>query len=536
MIKFISVFSVLATIVATTACSTPANQGDGGPPGDGNPNNMFVAMARARMPFAARRLTLPMGVQARAVWIGNEGEGVFASLTGDLYAFSPRGDISAVDRVPGETATVAERRITALATRSPGEILAATAGSALLIQNSLSRRAQLPAVLNAATSLAVLNGASLWGTSSGLYLSSGRTFLQLNDARGPVNNVDTIASITADAGALEFWLKTGPNVRRLRYVDGSAPTFTEMPVNLALGAVFHLASMGDDRAVVSTERGVYILRGNEAGGWVNGASRSEPGAVGGGGGKAWVIWGTDVLRTDGTTWEALARDPRFGPNCKIAVDSSGNSAMVIDDDGAVVRIDVEERVRVSGFRDADLITTPTLGIEVLPWRSAEPTEVSWFVDGEMPATAVRMMAPWGWGYNVDVNGMGMVVVTATGTRTREIGTQLPNRRTGPYGGHFVRVVVRHGMESIERTLSFEYASPFGRIPTYNADIAPIYNARCARCHQNSVAEELSTFELLRNKRGALRQALRERRMPPDLPLDSVSEALFLAWIDGNFPQ
>lgn len=536
--KFSARFLLPTTLsFSLLACGQPMNQSDGGDTGVLPPNSMSVATAHARAPYVARRITLPMGVVARAAWVGSEGEGVFASRDGALYTISPRGELALVDRVPGETATVAEQRVNTIAARAPGEIVVTTAGAALLVQNGLSRRAQLPAVLDGPAAFAVATNASIWATTMGLYLSSGAMFLQLNDARGPVTNVDAIAPITSAPGTLEFWIKAGPNVRRVHHEEGSAPTFTEMPINVNLGAVYHLASMGDARAAISTERGVFILQGNEAAGWLNGASRTEPGAIAGGGGKAWVIWGTDVLRTDGFAWEALARDARFGANSKIFVDPTGNSAIVIDDDGALVRIDVEERLRVSGLRDGSVIVSPTAGLEVVPWRvGAEPTEVSYFVDNEMTATAVRTMAPWGWGYSVDVNAMNMATINANGTRTRELATQLPNRRTGPYGQHTVRIVVKHGMETIERTLNFEYASPFGRIPTYNMDIAPIYTARCARCHQNSVAEELSTFELLRSKRGSLRQALRDRRMPPDLPLDSVSEALFLAWIDSNFPQ
>ena len=132
--------------------------------------------------------------------------------------------------------------------------------------------------------------------------------------------------------------------------------------------------------------------------------------------------------------------------------------------------------------------------------------------------------------------MGMAVITVTGERNRELSTQLPSRRTGPYGTHSVRVVVRHGEATIERTVGFGYQSPFGRVPTYAMDIRALYQARCARCHSNAVAEELSSYELLSSRRISLRLALRERRMPPDLPLDPVSEALFVAWIDGNVPE
>jgi hypothetical protein len=294
--------------------------------------------------------------------------------------------------------------------------------------------------------------------------------------------------------------------------------------------------MGDDRAVVATSRGVLFLRGNEARGFGVGGGRGEPDAVSGGGGHAWVLWNSDVLRTDGTRWDALARDPKIGPLSRVLSDSTGNSALVIDDEGGLIRVDVEERLRLSGLRDGELVAQPLGGLEVVPWRDTPPTSVEYFVDGEMMPSARRTEAPWGWGYRVETNAMGMAVITVTGERNRELSTQLPSRRTGPYGTHSVRVVVRHGEATIERTVGFGYQSPFGRVPTYAMDIRALYQARCARCHSNAVAEELSSYELLSSRRISLRLALRERRMPPDLPLDPVSEALFVAWIDGNVPE
>ncbi|MDP3276594.1 MAG: hypothetical protein Q8Q09_15460 [Deltaproteobacteria bacterium] len=499
-----------------------------------DPNRLNPATAMARMPAIAQRIALPSGVAVARAWLGDEGQIVVAARDGQLLSINARGTSAVIDRVPGETVSMGERRALALITRAPGEPLVLTEGGALLVQNGLARRAQLPMFLQDARSATAVSDQLMWATTTGLYLGQSAEFVRVDDAQGAVRTATELSFVQSSLGR-EVWMRVGENLRRLRIREGEAPLFVEMPTNIELGAVRALASMGDDRAVAATARGVFVLKGNLATGFDGGTARGAPLAVAGGGGFAWVLWGTDLLRTDGLRWEAIARDPKFVGSAHIVADTSGNSALVIDDDGGLVRVDLEERVRTSGIRDGQILVDPTGAFEVVPWRSEAPTQVEFFVDAEAMPSVTRTSAPWGWGYTVETSAMGMAVINQTGSRERELSSQLPRRASGPYGTHQIRVVVRYGTTMFERTLGFGYQSPFGRVPTYRADIAPLFAARCARCHDNSVAEELSTYELLRQARVPLRLALRERRMPPDLPLDSVSEALFIAWADGNTP-
>lgn len=489
----------------------------------------------ARVPFLARRVQLPSGARAYRGWMGDEGQAIVSTLDGRFFAIDPRGIATAIDRLPGETQSADDVRVASIVQRAPGELLALTPGSGLLVQNSLVRSAQLPAFLRGARTFARFGDGALWATSMGLFLGSSSEWIRVDDATGAVTNAEELAPITV-AGAREAWLRTGTNVRRVRMREGERPLFTEMPTNIDLGTVHGLAPMGDDRAVVATSRGVIFLRGNEATGFGVGGGRLDPDAVAGGGGRAWVLWATDILRTDGVRWEALARDPKIGQLSRVYSDTTGNSALVIDDEGGIIRVDVEERVRLSGVRDGEVVVSATTALEVVPWRDMEPTSVEYFVDAEATPSARRTSAPWGWGYRVESDAMGRPIFNSTGERLRETATQVGTTRGNEFVPHQVRVVVKYGEAMVERTLGFGYQSPFGRVPTYEADIAPLYRARCARCHSNSVAEDLSSYELLSGRKLATRVALRERRMPPDLPLDPVSEALFVAWIDGDAPQ
>lgn len=520
-------FRALPLLLALASCA-PA-------PTTTNPDTLPVPIAMARMPFVARRVALPAGAQAFRAWMGDEGQAVIVTRDGRFFSIDARGAAVAIDRVPGESPVADDVRVSNVVARSANELFALTPGAGLLVQNSLVRAAQLPMFLRGARTFTRLGDEALWATPTGLYLGAASRWVRVDDARGAVTDAEELASVRSTLGR-EAWLRVGTGVRRVRVREGAAPTFIEMPTNITLGAVHGLASMGDDRAVVATSRGVLFLKGNEASGFGIGGGRAEPDAVAGGGGFAWVVWGTDILRTDGVRWEALARDPKLGQLSRIYADASGNSAIAIDDDGGLIRVDVEERLRISGLRDGEVVVSPTASLEVTPWRDANPTAVEYYVDGEAMPSARRTEAPWGWGYTAEAGAMGMPIVTHTGARSRELATQLPRRPDGPYGPHAVRVVVRYADAMIERTIGFGYQSPFGRVPTYAMDIDALYQARCARCHSNSVAEELGTYRLLSQRRVSLRLALRERRMPPDLPLDPVSEALFVAWVDGNTPE
>lgn len=499
-------------------------------------NVLPVPEAMARAPYLARRVALPDGVRAYRGWMGDEGQSVISTLDGRFFSISPRGVATAIDRVPGETPVADDVRVRSLVARAPGELFALTPGTGLLVQNSLVRAAQLPTFLQGARTFTKLGDEALWATPTGLFLGLATRWVRIDDARGAVTNAEELAWVSA-MGAREAWMRTGTTVRRLRVREGESPMFIEMPTNVDLGTVHGLASMGDDRAVVATSRGVLFLKGDNATGFGVGGGRLDPDAVAGGGGRAWVLWNTDVLRTDGIRWEALARDAKLGQLSRIYSDTSGNSALVIDDEGGVIRVDVEERVRLSGVRDGEVVVSATTPLEVIPWRDAEPSAVEYYVDGEPRPSARRTSAPWGWGYRSEPDAMGNPIVTSTGERDRDNATQVGITRGNEFVAHSVRVVVRYGdAMMVERSVGFGYQSPFGRVPTYAMDIGPLYQARCARCHTDSVAEELGSFDLLSTRKSALRRAVRERRMPPDLPLDPVSEALFVAWVDGNTPM
>src|SRR5689334_17545682 len=85
--------------------------------------------------------------------------------------------------------------------------------------------------------------------------------------------------------------------------------------------------------------------------------------------------------------------------------------------------------------------------------------------------------------------------------------------------------------------------------TYEADIKPITEARCAVCHNaTGIAPfSLTTYDEVKTMRGAARAAIESRRMPPylagkgcadyvqDISLTDEQIALFGKWVDQGAP-
>jgi len=241
---------------------------------------------------------------------------------------------------------------------------------------------------------------------------------------------------------------------------------------------------------------------------------APPEALAAAGGFAWVGWAGQILRTDGERWESLARGVPLGPNARIAVDeANGASALVIDANGDLVRIDADEALHLSGFADRARVIDTRLGLEALPGRATTFDEVDYVLDGR--SLAPPKTAPWGWG---------------------ESGAPSRDLREIDVGSHVVEVVAKtHRGATLRSARRFEYGSPFGRIPSYARDVAPIFAARCPRCHENGVARDLASYERLRAQAPMVRAAVREARMPPDLLLDAASVAVITAWVDGESP-
>lgn len=471
-----------------------------------------------RQPFVAQRIALPAGATAVAVQTLREGGGVIALSDGRIVQVNLFNEVSAVDRVPGETVRADDLPVSQFADRGGGVLLAIVPSGALLVQNGLVRASQLPMFLASARAFTRFGSEALWATNTAVFTSEGDRWLQLDMQSGAVANTTELASFDSSDGRREAWVHTGDTVKRLRFAGGAMPqtSWSDVVPTADIGVVRNIGAMDRSHGAIAGERGVAVVGADGVHLFRGGTDRGAPVALAAGGGWAWVAWGSALLRTDGTRWESLVQDMALGANTRISVDSAtGSSALVIDSAGALIRVDAEETLRLSGLADGTLLFDTRIELEAVPMRTMGLESITFTVDAAMMPITTRMAAPWGIGdegaRRMDLSGLA-------------------------FGHHSIDILATYmDHRTLRRSVGFDYVSPLGRTPSYATDIAPIFAARCARCHANGVARDLSGFANLRNQALGVRAAVRENRMPPDLLLDAESTATITAWVDGMTP-
>ncbi len=465
-------------------------------------------------PVIAERLLLPQGAQAAAVWAGPEGGGVIALRDGRFLGVDPYGQITSIDRVPGEFPTAGESPVSRFGIRGPNDILAIAPGAAMIVQRGLVLRAELPMFLSAPRAFSRFGAEALWGTADALYATDAGRWMRLELESGALADITDLVPIGAANGRREAWVQTGATVRRVRYEPGPTPqvAWGDAAPGIDVGAVRAIAALDDLRGAIASDRGV-IVAGPDYVRLFRSGERGVPDAIGGGGGWAWVVWGRSLLRTDGERWENVVTDDSLGANTSVSVNSTtGTSAFVIDSNGGVSHVETTETLWLSGVSDGAFTRDTRIALEAVPVRTMGLNDVTFYLDGTM--LVQRMAAPWGWGTD--------------GVRTRDVSMLR-------FGTHQIEVAAHYDARELRRIVRFDYVSPIGRTPSYAADIAPLFTARCARCHANGIARNLTGYDNLSAQAPIVRSAVRENRMPPDVLLDPAAVAMITAWVDGNTP-
>jgi hypothetical protein len=91
------------------------------------------------------------------------------------------------------------------------------------------------------------------------------------------------------------------------------------------------------------------------------------------------------------------------------------------------------------------------------------------------------------------------------------------------------VALLPGGTEARRTVPFTYAPLSTAVLGWDKDVRPIYEARCAKCHDSGPGFPLSTYALWKENVDRITAAVREQRMPADGPLDPQQISLIQRW-------
>lgn len=497
-----------------------------------------------RVPASLTPVVLPNNDPVVAQWVSPEGDAVLATRGGALHGVDVYGAVREIERIPGDPALPGDVPVGLITERDPQTPLLLTPSGGLLVQDGWAQRAQLPAILRGARAHARWGAEALWATGSALYATDGPRWLQIDRGERPVTDVVAMVSGAITDGAREAWvLREGGALETLRVTavgDSRSARWNEPLPGFTVGTVRAIAALGDAR-YLSRRDDILRVRASglverlrvpgELGGplaltpagpwlwaaWDNGSEGVNLGRINPAGSIEMIARGVQPFaRRVGALTVRLAADAERGETAVLTL-----RAMVTPEDGGApaeavrtLRVVVLPRVALGGVAEGGAVTFARVPLRALPPRPDAVEAVDFALDGTRIETVTT--APFAWG------GSGRLL------------RDLPTLEFGP---HTVAVTVRYrGADALRRERRFSYLSPLGRVPTYAADIAPIYESRCARCHSSGIARDLRGYDRLSAQAPTVAQALLSRRMPPDLAVDEPTVLLFTSWIAGGTPR
>lgn len=485
------------------------------------PTNVDAPLVE-RSPASFTQVMLPTGAQPLLPWVAANGRGYVVTHDGRFFTVDAYGVATELERLTGDLRGAREAPANAIVELGAGEPTALVPDGAVVVREGTFRRASLPPLLANARAVTRWGSESLWATGAGLYTTLGSRWLRLDRAGAPVTDATAMLVGPTVGAAREFWvLRSNGTLHRLRVTPRDAAVdvvWSDPVVGIDLTDVRAIASLGSWRYIARTDD---LLRVSASGAVervrIPGA-RSGPTALVATPRKLWMLWPGDaesvIARFDGERVEVFARGV-FAPSASLAVDGASGDVALLVDSGRVRRLVTENVAMVTGFSDGVQVTEARLPFQVDPPAPATVSEVSFSLDDTRIERVLT--APFRWG---------------------DGGSSLYRSfPTLEFGEHTVEAVISYtGAPELRVRRTFRYLSPLGRVPTYNADVAPLYETACGRCHSTNIARDLRGYQRLADMAPVIADVVLSRRMPPDLTLDTQSIQIFTSWVAGMAPE
>ncbi|MBZ4415286.1 hypothetical protein [Myxococcus sp. RHSTA-1-4] len=455
-------------------------------------------------PAAFRPTEVPSSVELASTpgFADQSGGGVFASASGGLVRLRLDGSKGALEPHPGNT--VAAGRVNAIFRLGPHSALVEAENGLFLAESGWViappwRDALGTGVIGTAQSE---DGAVWLAHTSGLYRLQEGTLAALKVNGGPLVGITAMAAAPAADGAPGVWfLREGTlNVA----VATSATTYQVRGASAPLDAGEVVESMAGLGPAVGTSGELWLLTNKRLlrqtrDGWRQVDLGARPTQLLASGRFLWVKSDDALLLYDAdvNTWGVASdldtREFRF-----LAADESGCAWVQLG--GESVAVSRAPVPRVKGLYQGMQVVEDGLVVSAVIPPGTAPQSVFFQVDGtDVPTT----------GPQYSLGG-----AEADGTLKAYSFAGLDA------GRHVVAVVARFedGTEAT-RTVPFDY-QPLDTEPlSWAADIRPIHEARCAKCHTTTPGRPLNTYELWKANAALITAAVRDQRMPADGPMD-----------------
>ncbi|RJS17311.1 hypothetical protein DRW03_27545 [Corallococcus sp. H22C18031201] len=462
--------------------------------------------------FTPTQVKATQGVSAVTSFADQSGGGIFVSSDGTavrLRLDGSRAPLEAHPANPGPVGTVlAVHRL------GPHSALAETSNGLFLAESGwlLAAPWGAPFTSGLRGTAQTADGAVWLAHPQGLYRLQGGVLSELKVNGRSLNDVVSLAAApTADGTSGLLFLRqqtlavavaAGANAYR---VMGTDIPLKQGEIVTAVAGLGPGVGTSGEPWVLTTERLLHYLKN----GWQSVALSTLPTEVHAAGRFLWAKAGAELLLydADANTW-GTASDVDANTVTFLAVDESGCAWVRLGED--TVALSPSPAPRVTGMNQGMLVVEDGLVVRaVLPPGAAGASVFFQLGDAEVPAPAP----------DYSLGGM-----ETDGTpKAYSLSALTP-------GMHTLGVVARFadGSEA-RRSVPFSY-QPLNTVAlSWDKDIRPLHESRCAKCHTTGPGRPLNTYALWKENAALITAAVRDQRMPADGPMDPQQISLIQRW-------
>ncbi|MBM7119075.1 hypothetical protein [Archangium primigenium] len=481
--------------------------------GCGDPRASLPLEHPTPTPFEPMQVRAQANVAAVPGFADQTGGGVFVTAMGQAIRVRLDGSLASLGNHPGNP--VVPGKVHAVFRMGTGSALVETETGLFLSQGSWLisppwRDALSPGLKATA---ATLDGAVWLAHASGLYRLRDGQLAALKVSGAALDGISAMVAAPTDGGGSALWvvrqgelrvvLQTAVNVWQVRPVALPLDSDERVVDLVGLGA----SEMGPAELWVLTSQ--RLLR-RAADGWRGVSLMQRPTQVLASGRFLWVKAGDTLLShdADAGTWGVVSgldtREFHF-----LAADESGCAWVQLG--AETVAISRGPVPRVLGLYEGMTLVDDNLVVSARPAPGEAPLSFAFELGG------VRVPSSGPTYY------MGGVEADGTPRPYSFVGL-TPGRQTLS-----AVALYANGTES-RRSVSFDFQPVSTQPVSWEADIRPIHQARCAKCHElKGPGLDLSTYALWKTNKERILTQVRQQLMPADGPMDPQLITLIQRW-------
>lgn len=337
---------------------------------------------------------------------------------------------------------------------------------------------------------------------SGLFRLKDGQLAELKISGASVAGLKAVVAGRAEDGQAAVWFasQAGLSMVTPSGMGGYSVRRASLAVNGA--SIRVLASVGDGMTtpgevwVLSTD-GLYR---NADDGWHGYDLGGVPDGLSAAGRTVWALVKHKLLRfdVDENEWEQ-AQGLDGEPTALLAADTAGAAWVQLN--GVAAQVARGRLPRLRGFDQNERVSDGDFVIQAVPPPGPVPSSVRFAVDNGDEVTVAPPLYSFG---GADTEG-----------RPRSYSLVGLSE-----GMHALALRLGYGDgTTAERTVPFAFKPVSLEILSWDKDIRPIFEARCAACHVSGPGPELVGYEKWKANAETIVYMLRERRMPADGPLE-----------------